>query len=108
MTWSGSSNGPVTILQENLVSPEPFQLNSETCQDGIVYYAMNTVRFRSHNRSLPLTAFFIESIDQLANRACQYRARQLREWDRLNEFRQPPTSQYSRVSLSKILRERYL
>ena len=43
MTWSGSDDGSLVILQSSLVTPGPFQINNETCEDGTVYYAVQSV-----------------------------------------------------------------
>ena len=44
MTWSAKNTGALTIVQANLVQEEPFQIVSEVCQDGTVFYATQSVR----------------------------------------------------------------
>ena len=44
MSWSGMDNGAVTLVEAYLLNNETFQVVGETCQDGIVYYATNSVR----------------------------------------------------------------
>ena len=48
MTWSGGDTGSLTIVQASLVQEEPFQIVGETCQDGTVFYATQSVRQLSH------------------------------------------------------------
>ena len=44
MLWSGSSDGPFTLLQATLKTPGSFQEVKSRAQDGVVYYAMKNVR----------------------------------------------------------------
>lgn len=48
MTWSGSNNESMTLLQASLVSPTPYEIIGETCQDGTVYYVAKNVCGQLH------------------------------------------------------------
>lgn len=70
MTWSGNDDGTLTLLSAKLFEPQPFQINGETCQDGVITWAMLSVR------STPLVTIrpkilaemlFIEPTNELAD-----------------------------------------
>ena len=44
MTWSGGNDGTLTMLQATLLEPQPFQVLGGSCQDGTIYYAMQSVK----------------------------------------------------------------
>lgn len=44
MTWAGGDDGTLTMLQATLLDPQPFQVLGGSCQDGTIYYAMQSVK----------------------------------------------------------------
>lgn len=74
MTWTGSDDGTLTLLQANLLISEPFQINGETCQDGVISWAMNSVRNLSSETTVHANNIMVYSPYRAMQRAGRFLA----------------------------------